>query len=81
MTSDRMETNEFHLTQEFLSNMLGVRREAVNKSAVLLQRQQLITYSRSNISIINRPELETKACSCYRITRAEEADFLSSQES
>lgn len=77
MTSDRMETNEFHLTQEFLSNMLGVRREAVNKSAVMLQQQQLITYSRGNISIINRPALESKACLCYAVIKAEKADFPS----
>ena len=75
MTSDRMETNKFHLTQEFLSNMLGVRREAVNKSAVVLQQQQLITYSRGNISIINRAELEIKACPCYALIKAESTDF------
>ena len=72
MTSDRMETNNFHLTQEFLSNMLGVRREAVSKSAVILQQQQLITYSRGNISIVNRPALETKTCMCYALIKAEE---------
>lgn len=75
MTSDRMETSKFHLTQEFLSNMLGVRREAVNKSAVILQQQQLITYSRGNISIVNGAELELKACPCYALIKAESADF------
>lgn len=75
MTSDRMETKKFHLTQGFLSNMLGVRREAVNKSAVILQQQQLISYSRGNISITNRGGLETKACQCYAIIKAEETSF------
>jgi CRP-like cAMP-binding protein len=75
MTSDRMDTNKFHLTQEFLSNMLGVRREAVNKSAIILQQQQLITYSRGNISIINRAELEIKTCLCYAVIKAEEDTF------
>jgi CRP-like cAMP-binding protein len=75
MTSDRMESNEFHLTQDFLSNMLGVRREAVNKSAVTLQQQHLITYSRGNISITNRRGLEMKACQCYSIIRDEEKSF------
>jgi CRP-like cAMP-binding protein len=75
MTSDRMETKEFHLTQDFLSNMVGVRREAVNKSAVILQQQQLISYSRGNISITNRQGLETKACQCYAIIKAEETSF------
>jgi hypothetical protein len=75
MTSDRMDTNEFHLTQDFLSNMLGVRREAVNKSAVILQQQQLISYSRGNILITNRPELELKACRCYAFIKDEEKSF------
>ena len=75
MTSDRMDTNEIYLTQEFLSNMLGVRREAVNKSAVILQQQQLISYSRGNISITNREELETKACRCYAIIKDEVKSF------
>jgi CRP-like cAMP-binding protein len=72
MTSDRMEKNEFHLTQNFLSNMLGVRREAVNKSAIILQQKKLISYSRGNIFIMNRGELEMKACQCYAVIKAEE---------
>lgn len=75
MTSDRMETGEFPVTQEFLSNMLGVRREAVNKSAVNLQQKHLITYSRGNISITNRPGLEMKACQCYAVIKTEAASF------
>ncbi len=75
MTSDRMETGEFPITQEFLSNMLGVRREAVNKSAVILQQENLITYSRGNITITNRRGLEMKACQCYAIIKAEAASF------
>jgi CRP-like cAMP-binding protein len=75
MTSDRMETKEFHLTQDFLSNMVGVRREAVNKSAVVLQQQELISYSRGNISITDRQGLELKACQCYAIIKAEETSF------
>jgi CRP-like cAMP-binding protein len=75
MTSDRMETNEFQITQEFLSNMLGVRREAVNKSAARLQQKQLISYSRGNISIINRASLEAAACQCYAIIKDEEKSF------
>jgi CRP-like cAMP-binding protein len=75
MTSDRMETNEFQITQEFLSNMLGVRREAVNKSAARLQQKQLISYRRGNISIINRTGLEAAACQCYDIIKDEEKSF------
>jgi CRP-like cAMP-binding protein len=72
MTGDRMESDKFQITQDFLSNMLGVRREAVNKSATILQQQQLISYSRGNLEIINRKGLETAACVCYGIIKAEE---------
>lgn len=75
MSSDRMETENFQITQEFLSNMLGVRREAVNKAAVTLHQQDLISYSRGNVSITNRTGLETVSCSCYNIIKAEEKSF------
>lgn len=75
MTSDRMQADKFQLTQEFLSNMVGVRREAVNKAAVILQFRELISYSRGNISIINPAGLEKAACHCYRIIKDEEKTF------
>ncbi len=71
MTHDRMHQDEFQITQEFLSNMLGVRREAVNKSATNFQQQQLISYSRGNMTILNRDGLEQIACSCYQIIKKE----------
>jgi CRP-like cAMP-binding protein len=71
MIQDRMETDEFRLTQEFLSNMLGVRREAVNKGATSLQHQQLISYSRGKIKILSRTELKSVACKCYMILKEE----------
>ena len=71
MTFDRMKTEEFRLTQNFLSNMLGVRREAVNKAATNLQKQKLIDYRRGNISILNQAALETVACQCYEIIKRE----------
>lgn len=75
MTSDRMKANEFRITQEFLSNMLGVRREAVNKSAGSLYKQQLISYSRGSVKILNRAALEAVACRCYTIIKDEEKSF------
>lgn len=75
MTRDRMEADEFQLTQEFLSNMLGVRREGVNKAAGLLQQQHLISYSRGALTILNGPGLEAIACPCYGIIK-EEYDYL-----
>ena len=76
MTHDRMQADEFQITQEFLSNMLGVRREAVNKAATHLQQQQLISYSRGNLSILNRTGLEAAACRCYQIIKQDYENFL-----
>jgi len=77
MTRDRMGTDEFQLTQEFLSNMLGVRREGVNKAAGVLQQQDLISYSRGHLLILNRPGLTAIACHCYGIIKAEYDGFFS----
>jgi CRP-like cAMP-binding protein len=76
MTSDRMHNDEFQITQEFLSNMLGVRREAVNKAATHFQQQQIISYSRGNLSILDRQKLETAACNCYKIIKKDYDGFL-----
>ena len=72
MTSDRMGSDNFPLTQEFMSNMLGVRREAVNKSAVEFNSQGSINYSRGQIKIIDRKKLTRASCKCYALIRAEE---------
>jgi len=76
MTRDRMGTDEFQLTQEFLSNMLGVRREGVNKAAGALQQQNLISYSRGNLLILDRVGLTAIACHCYGVIKAEYDTFL-----
>ncbi len=71
MSHDRIGTDEFRLTQEFMSNMLGVRREGVNKVAGELQRHELIRYSRGHIEILNRAGLERISCTCYRVIKEE----------
>jgi CRP-like cAMP-binding protein len=76
MTNDRLGVEEFPLTQEFLSNMLGVRREGVSKAAGALQSGKLIRYSRGVITIINRGGLEAKSCECYAIIKAETDAYL-----
>jgi CRP-like cAMP-binding protein len=76
MTSDRLGTDKFHLTQQFISNMLGVRREAVALAAAGLQENQLISYSRGNLAILNRAGLEEFACRCYAIMKEEEQNYL-----
>lgn len=77
MTRDRMGADEFQLTQEFVSNMLGVRREGVNKAAGILQQQGLISYSRGALTILKRAGLEASACQCYTIIKEEYENSLS----
>ena len=69
MTRDRVQTNDFPMTQEFLSHMLGVRRVGVTKAARALQKRGLIEYSRGHIRIIDSHGLEAAACSCYQAIR------------
>jgi CRP-like cAMP-binding protein len=71
MTRDRMGADRFQLTQEFLSNMLGVRREGVNKAAGALNEQGLISYSRGALTILDGAGLEAIACPCYGIIKME----------
>ncbi|CAN5582862.1 Crp/Fnr family transcriptional regulator [soil metagenome] len=75
MTADRMQSNEFQITQDFLANMLGVRREAVNQSAVILHKHNLISYHRGKMQILDRAKLEKTSCLCYDIIKAEELSF------
>jgi CRP-like cAMP-binding protein len=76
MTNDRLAAKEFPLTQEFLSTMLGVRREGVSRAAGALQAGKLIRYSRGVITILNRRGLEAKSCQCYAIIKAETDAYL-----
>lgn len=69
MTHDRVQSASFRLTQDFLSQMLGVRRVGVTKAARTLQQDGLIRYSRGNIAILDRKGLEAACCSCYEIVR------------
>ena len=69
MTRDRMVSDQFHLTQDLLGNMLGVLRVAVTKAACALQQRKLISYSRGDISILNAKGLEMAACTCYQIVK------------
>lgn len=73
---DRLETDEFSLKQEFLANILGVRREAVTRAASNLQQQNLIAYSRGKLRILNRADLTRICCRCYDIVSREYQNLL-----
>ena len=76
MTHDRLGADEFRVTQEFMSDRLGVRREGVTVAAGVLQRDQLISYSRGQVRILNRAGLEAVSCECYRIIKDESDGYL-----
>ena len=67
-TAHRKGADEFNLTQEFLADMLGVRRQSVNLTARLLQRANLIRYHRGELTILDRVGLEGASCECFRVT-------------
>jgi CRP-like cAMP-binding protein len=69
MTSDRVRSDEFELTQDFLSHMLGVRRVGVTEAAAALQRQKLIEYRRGHITILDHAGLEAASCACYALVK------------
>ncbi len=69
--SDRLESEEFPLTQEFIAQMLGVRRSGVTVAASTLSRAGIISYHRGHINILNREDLEATSCECYRVIQNE----------
>ncbi len=71
LSLDRLNGTELVMTQELISNMLGVRREGVTEAALKLQAAGLIRYARGHISVLNRPGLERRTCECYRVVKKE----------
>jgi hypothetical protein len=71
----------FHLTQEFLSHMLGVRRTSVSIDAHALQEAGLIRYRRGQVTILKRNGLEDCACECYSVIRAETDKLMGAAKS
>jgi CRP-like cAMP-binding protein len=68
---DRLKSNELLMTQEFISNMLGGRRQSVTVAAGRLQDAGLIYYARGHIKILDRAGLEAAACECYQVVKTE----------
>lgn len=71
LSLDRLASNELRMTQELISNMLGVRREGVTEAAGKLQAAGIIRYSRGHIVVLDRPALEAQSCECYAVVRRE----------
>lgn len=71
MSHDRVGSDEFMITQEFLGQMLGARRSTVSVSAGILQRAGLIRYVRGHVTIVDRVGLEAVACECYAVIKTE----------
>lgn len=76
VSRDRVQTDTLHLTQEFLSHMLGVPRTSVTMIAGTLQTDGLISYHRGKITILDRRGLNAASCECYRLVRDEIRHFL-----
>jgi len=77
MTQDRVGSDEFPLTHEFLAIMLGSRRSGVTVAAAMLQKAGFIHYQHGIITILDRAGLEATSCECYRITAEQFGDLLS----
>jgi CRP-like cAMP-binding protein len=71
LSLDRLPGNTLTMTQELISNMLGVRREGVTEAARNLQAAGMIRYSRGRIEVLDRPGLEQTVCECYGVVKLE----------
>ena len=77
LTLDRLGTGELTMTQELISNMLGVRREGVTEAAGRLQAHGYISYRRGHITVLDRGGLERHVCECYGVVKKEFGRLLS----
>ena len=75
---DRVASDEMMMTQEFIANMLGGRRETVTVAAGRLQDAGVIHYTRGRLRIVDRKRLEERVCECYEVVRAESNRLLTS---
>jgi CRP-like cAMP-binding protein len=67
MANDRMKWGKIQITEKFLANMIGVRREAVNKTAKGFQKRGLISYNRRKLVILDLKGLRTMVCEYYKV--------------
>jgi CRP-like cAMP-binding protein len=71
LSLDRLSSNQLTMTQELISDMLGVRREGVTEAASKLDKLGVIRYARGHITVLDRPKLEQLCCECYAVVRKE----------
>jgi CRP-like cAMP-binding protein len=71
LSLDRLPGDELVMTQQLISNMLGVRREGVTEAAMNLQAAGLIRYARGRITVLNRVGVEKRSCECYNVVKRE----------
>jgi len=67
MSHERIAGKTLPLTQEFLAQMLGTRRSTVSVAASILQKAGMISYTRGNVTILNKSKLEAASCDCYQM--------------
>ena len=80
LSLDRLKGDDLLMTQELISNMLGVRREGVTEGALKLQKAGLIKYARGHITVLDRPGLEKRTCECYAVVKTEYDRLLPARE-
>lgn len=78
---DQIQSDELLLTQEFIAQMLGIRRSGVTVAATNLQQAGMIRYSRGRITVLDREQLKLAACECYSVVKQEFSRLLGSQKS
>jgi len=78
---ERLERDELNLTQEFIAEMLGVRRAGVTQTAQQLQEKGLIRYQRGHVHVLDRPGLEACACECFQTVKNEYDRLLKTNSS
>jgi CRP-like cAMP-binding protein len=79
LSLDRLRGDKLTMTQELISNMLGVRREGVTEAALKLQKAGVISYSRGRITLLDRAGLEKLTCECYAVVKKEYDRLLPAQ--
>jgi CRP-like cAMP-binding protein len=75
MTQDRVNSGSLPITHDFLATMLGTDRPTVSLAAGILQREQIIEYTRGAVKIVNRRKLEDSACECYGVIRQYDGEY------